>query len=499
MQVALTITDPGAFTAPWTAVVPLDLQVDTEMLETVCETSSEGWVGSLSDARATAVSAAADVLARYVGVYSGMWGPNPRTVRVRLDDNVLRVNGIYDQDVELIPQSSVLFAGSDGLMYEFLGADGGRATHVIERHVSGDYTLKRQDSAEPAAQWMVPRTPWGDPDLEGIWPSTRALGIPLERSSELGTRNTLTDEEFAARVALATQQQQLDEQPFDASVPTTTVAQAQAVVSTEAVAPELEARFNGQLTAPTPVGPPPHYESGTPSRQASLIVDPPDGRLPPLTSEGARRWEALRSAPPSSADDPFRGPGLTYQSRCISRGVVGSVLPNVTDSGNQLVQAPGYVVIRHEMIHEARVIPLDGRPHIARGLSQDMGDSRGRWDGDTLVVETTNFKERSVYRNANPATLKVVERLVRVSPTQVRWTVTLDDPSTWTRPWTFSLPLTADDQPMPAYECHEGNYGLKNILSAARAEEREAARTGRPVGTRNEGPSNESGAPAEGR
>jgi hypothetical protein len=474
MQVALTITDPGAFTAPWTAVVPLDLQVDTEMLETVCETSSEGWVGSLSDARATAVSAAADVLARYVGVYSGMWGPNPRTVRVRLDDNVLRVNGIYDQDVELLPQSSVLFAGSDGLMYEFLGADGGRATHVIERHVSGDYTLKRQDSAEPAAQWMVPRTPWGDPDLEGIWPSTRALGIPLERSSELGTRNTLTDEEFAARVALATQQQQLDEQPFDASVPTTTVAQAQAVVSTEAVAPELEARFNGQLTAPTPVGPPPHYESGTPSRQASLIVDPPDGRLPPLTSEGARRWEALRSAPPSSADDPFRGPGLTYQSRCISRGVVGSVLPNVTDSGNQLVQAPGYVVIRHEMIHEARVIPLDGRPPLAPSIRQYMGDSRGRWEGATLVIETRNLTDRlgtSINGRGVPhsAEALMVERLTRISPDALRYRLTVDDPRTWVHPWTIELVLRRDESHvMLEYACHEGNYAMRNILSAAR-------------------------------
>ncbi len=126
------------------------------------------------------------------------------------------------------------------------------------------------------------------------------------------------------------------------------------------------------------------------------------------------------------------------------------------------------------MIHEARVIPLDGRPAIGKQIEQDMGAARGRWDGDTLVVETTNFKERSVYRNANPATLKLTERFTRTAADKVRWAVTVDDPATWTTSWTFALPLTADPNPLPLYECHEGNYGLRNILSAARAEERAA-------------------------
>jgi hypothetical protein len=126
------------------------------------------------------------------------------------------------------------------------------------------------------------------------------------------------------------------------------------------------------------------------------------------------------------------------------------------------------------MIHETRVIPLDGRPAVGKQIEHDMGDARGRWEADTLVVETTNFKERSVYRNANPKTLKLTERFTRIGPDKVRWTVTVDDPTTWTRPWSFSLPLTADSNPVPLYECHEGNYGLKNILSAARAEERAA-------------------------
>ena len=150
------------------------------------------------------------------------------------------------------------------------------------------------------------------------------------------------------------------------------------------------------------------------------------------------------------------------------------MMPAIYGNQYQIVQAPGYVAILYEMIHETRVIPLDGRADDRRRAStQDMGDARGRWEGDTLVVETKNFKERSVYRNANADTLTLTERFQRIAPDKVRWTVTVDDPATWTKPWTFSLPLTADPNPVPLYECHEGNYGLKNILSAARAEERQ--------------------------
>ena len=151
------------------------------------------------------------------------------------------------------------------------------------------------------------------------------------------------------------------------------------------------------------------------------------------------------------------------------------MLPTIYGNAYQIVQAPGSVAIVYEMIHETRVIPLDGRPHVRSGTALDMGDARGRWEGDTLVVETTNFHERSVYQNASPETLKVTERFTRIGPKQVRWAVTIDDPTTWAKPWTFAMPLTQDDsEPLQLYECHEGNYGLKNILSAARAEERAA-------------------------
>ena len=151
-------------------------------------------------------------------------------------------------------------------------------------------------------------------------------------------------------------------------------------------------------------------------------------------------------------------------------------MPTIYGNSSQIIQGPGYVAIVYEMIHDTRIIPLDGRPHVRPSSQFDFGDSRGRWEGETLVVETTNFRDRSVYMNATPDRLRVTERFTRVSPRQVRWSVTLDDPTTWTAPWTFALPLTLDDsEPLQLYECHEGNYGLKNILSAARAEERNAA------------------------
>jgi len=149
------------------------------------------------------------------------------------------------------------------------------------------------------------------------------------------------------------------------------------------------------------------------------------------------------------------------------------MLPGQYGNSYEIVQAPGIVAIRYEMVHEARVIPVDARPHTSGALRMDMGDGRGHWEGDTLVVETTNFKGRSVYRNANPDTLKLVEKFTRTSANNVEWSVTVNDPSTWTRPWTFSIPLTATDkEPVFEYACHEGNQAIYNILNGARASER---------------------------
>jgi hypothetical protein len=150
------------------------------------------------------------------------------------------------------------------------------------------------------------------------------------------------------------------------------------------------------------------------------------------------------------------------------------MIPGVYGNSYRIVQGAGWVGIIYEMVHEARVIRLDGAPHIGKAIRLDMGDARGRWEGATLIVETTNFRERSAYRNANPDMLRLVERFTRAAADRIDWSVTVDDPSTWTRPWTFAVPLTVNDrEPVYEYACHEGNYGLHNILSAARAIERE--------------------------
>jgi len=322
-------------------------------------------------------------------------------------------------------------------------------------------------AGQKPSDWTPPRTPWGDPDLQGNYTNTYEQGTPLERPNEFAGRRLedVKGEELAR------------------------------------MRREIEKRTVGNFQGP--IHAPDHWwqdnlylERGS---QAWLIVDPPDGKVPPMTPQAQRRIAAAAEARKKSG----RGPADSYTDRslydrCITRGMPNSGMPSIYGNSSEIVQAPGYVVIRYEMIHEARVIPLDGRPRISGNLQMDMGDSRGRWEGDTLVVETTNFKERSVYRNANPATLKLVERFRRINPNQVQWTVTVEDPETWTRPWTFTLPLTVDDVPLPSYECHEGNYGLKNILSAARAEERDALQSGRKVAP-GEAVSGDGSAPQEGR
>jgi hypothetical protein len=219
-----------------------------------------------------------------------------------------------------------------------------------------------------------------------------------------------------------------------------------------------------------------------------FVVDPADGRIPPVTAEAQARQAARAAARKASG----RGPADSYTDRslydrCISRGLPGSMMPAIYGNSYRIVQAPGYVAITYEMIHETRVIPLDGRPHLTARLRNYMGDARGRWEGDTLVVETTNFRDETAYRGSNAATLKLVERFTRMAPdpeerrqgvpgNQLRWSVTVDDPSTWTRPWTFAMPLTRDDsEQLFEYGCHEGNYAMVNILSGARADEKAAA------------------------
>jgi hypothetical protein len=208
-----------------------------------------------------------------------------------------------------------------------------------------------------------------------------------------------------------------------------------------------------------------------------LVVDPPDGKIPPLTAEAQQRTAQRNQARRAAG----RGPSDSYEDRslydrCITRGLPGSMMPVIYGNSYQILQSPGYVMIGYEMVHEMRVIPIGASPHSGPTMRSYMGDARGHWEGDTLVVETTNFREDGIYRNANPASLRLIEKFTRTGPYTVKWSVTVDDLSTWTKPWTFSMPLTKDDsQPVLEYACHEGNLGLRDILSSARAEEKKAA------------------------
>jgi hypothetical protein len=317
-------------------------------------------------------------------------------------------------------------------------------------------TQKTGTAAGALKTYVAPRTPWGDPDLQGLWPSIDMQGTPYERPPELAGRTVLTDEEFAARV---NQRQQQSEQDSETTV--------------------VQRPRRGAGT-----GPPSHWgERGNPSRQTSLVVDPADGRLPPMTPEGRARTAMARSTyyydfPDLVVAHPFNEySDLGPYDRCITRGLLASMLPTGYNMGNEIFQFPGYVVIRNEMIHETRSIPLDGRPHIGSKIRQYMGDSRGRWEGDTLVIESTNFNGKvglTLNGNANLTSqdLKIVERLTRVAPDTIQYEATVDDPKTWVRPWKVALPLKQHPEyGMFEYACHEGNYGMHNILSGARAEE----------------------------
>ena len=308
--------------------------------------------------------------------------------------------------------------------------------------------------------YTVPRTPWGDPDLQGKWPSTDMVGTPMQRDAKLGTRNLLTEAEYKEVQARFARQAALDEADFDLEHSTVTPG--------------------GDVGGP--VSPPPHWlERGKPQYQASLIVDPPDGRMPALTPAAQQHQAAAREAREG------RGPADSYTDRslydrCISRGIAGSILPVIYNNGNEIVQAPGFVAISNEMIHETRIVPLDGRPHPGPHVKMWMGDSRGRWDGDTLVVETKNIGSFAPgigvngggTRHSNDIT--ITERFTRMSADVILYEMHVDDPKTWTRPWTMQYPLKRDDNyGYFEYACHEGNYSLFNILSGARADEKAAA------------------------
>jgi hypothetical protein len=290
--------------------------------------------------------------------------------------------------------------------------------------------------------YTVPRTPWGDPDLQGVWSSDDTEGIPRERPATLGTRLYQNDQEFAAR---------------SKQVASNVVTRENNATST----------FRNDFARRA-------------FRQTSIIVDPPDGRMPAVTPAAEKRRASRDRG--TFGDGPFNTTeDFTLYDRCITRGVIGSVLRVIYGNGARIVQGPGMVAITYEMIHDTRVLPTDGRPHIGQAIRQYLGDSRARWEGDELVVETTNLTDRtSIGGNGNglrhSEQMKIVERVKRVAEDILQYQFTVDDPVTYVRPFTMSFPLTPlDGGVILPYECHEGNQAVRNSLSAERTEDRAIA------------------------
>jgi len=291
----------------------------------------------------------------------------------------------------------------------------------------------RQIAAASRSDAPLTKTKDGRPDFQGTW--NNATQTPLQRPAALGLKQFYTEQE---RAQLRTANH--DEEP----------------------AQDDPGTYNQFW-----------WEQGEFLSQTSLIVDPPDGRIPPLTAEGERRRAARQ------ARDPERFDGvedLNLAERCITRGA--PKLPGGYNNNVLIVQTPEYIVMMHEMIHESRIIPLDGRPHLPSSIRGYLGDSRGRWEGDTLVVETTNFNDKIDQTSYNccggaTAQLKIVERLRLADANTIDYRYTVDDPSTFSRPWTVSVPMRRVPGPVYEYACHEANYSVEGILRGARARDRE--------------------------
>ena len=305
-----------------------------------------------------------------------------------------------------------------------------------------------------AAQPAAPRTSWGNPDLQGIW--TFRTVTPLERPRELADKPTLTVEEAAAYEQEEARRQNRD------------------LIDSEQGGLNYAPESEGGVVPYNEFW----YDRGTAvvaTRRTSLIIDPPDGRLPTFTPEGQRRADARREIGREEQRGRPRADGPEDRDvgdRCILGFNAGPpMLPGGYNQNLQIFQTPDHVVVFNEMIHDSRIIPLDGSPHTA--LRQWSGDSRGHWDGDTLVIETINFSGRTSLNGSSPS-MRLVERFTRVDDGILTYEMTVDNPDTWTRPWTAEIPLVALDDEVPRlyeYACHEGNYSMATILRGARLEE----------------------------
>jgi hypothetical protein len=338
-------------------------------------------------------------------------------------------------------------------------------------------------AAKSDTPYAGPKTPWGTPDFQGTWTSDDTWGVPFERPKNFGTRAALTEDELKDRQKRVQQSEEFVD-TGGGNTHSPAVAALEAKEKGEAAPAPPAGRFGrGVDAAPVPG----HWGefARRPSHQTSQIVDPPDGRLPPLTPEA----QALLDAKTKLRREPIPGSWVNWSDydRCITRGVAGSIIPVIYGNGLEIVQTPGYVAIRYEMVHDVRIIPTDGRPHVSSKIRSYLCDAVGHWEGKTLVVETANLLGDTLAIGANgdggapySDEMKMTEKFTRVSPNTINYSLTVNDPKTYTAPFTIAFPITQEPgYQLFEYACHEGNMAMHNMLSAARAEDRKAATGGK--------------------
>jgi hypothetical protein len=319
------------------------------------------------------------------------------------------------------------------------------AAWVAAPLVTAQAPVASTPSRGAAKPWKLARTPDGQPDLQGFWSNTTY--VPLQRPKDV-TKEFYTPEEAAEMIKKA------------------------ALAEAEQTEPGTVADVHYDFTQ---FGLDRSQSALAPNLRTSLIVDPRDGRIPPMTPEGLKRT-AERAEARKRAGGPYdAAENQPLSVRCIIMDRIGPpMLAGAYNNNYQIVQTPGYVMILVEMIHDVRIIPVDGRPQLPSRLRQWTGSYRGRWDGDTLVVESTNFNGKNPFQGSSEQ-LKLTERFTRIDENTIRYQFTVDDPGTWTRPWSAEVPWAKTIGPLFEHACHEGNYGLSNILAGARLEEKQAA------------------------
>ncbi len=333
-----------------------------------------------------------------------------------------------------VPVVVALSLGSAGALAQGIGDGPGAPPSALRSEPAETMAALSQNP-----KWKAPRTSWGDPQLEGIWSVDDMRGIPRDRPETFGTRDTLTPDEFYKRAS----QQQGGKNRSD----------------------ETETFLRNEWGTRT-------------FGYASLVVDPPNGRVPELTADGKAR-AAKTAGVGTFGNGPFdKFEDFSLYDRCITRGIFGSVLPSIYGNGIRIAQSPTTVSITYEMIHDTRIIHLDSGPHISPDIEQYMGNSRGHWEGDTLVVEATNFTDKTGVgaRGTTSKNLKIVERYRRVDPDMIEYRATIDDPDTFTAPFTYRVMFTTQpNYEVYEYSCHEGNGAVGHALSGERAYEKQVA------------------------